>query len=215
MAIIFTNLNKGLAKQVDELTEICFPDMPDDNRYVYEELLVMSDVFPEGAIVALDDKNNRVVGFGTGIFTDIDHRNMPAREHDILGDYGVKNHTMKGSFYFGSEFCVHPDFRGQGIGRKIYDHRKEVVVRNNKIGFFAPAALQGFGNYKDKMDIHEYLEKVQGGEIYDSTLTMQIRNNFQVVRPMQDFFDHPKADNWCALIYWGNPVLGLTDFDKL
>ncbi|MEM9774293.1 MAG: GNAT family N-acetyltransferase [Chloroflexota bacterium] len=215
MAIIYTNLTKELAQQVDDLTALCFPDMPDDDRYVYEELMVMSDVFPEGAIVAINNTNNHVIGFGTGIMTDIAVDNIPPREHDILGDFGVKNHDMNGRFYFGSEFCVHPDYRGQGIGRRIYDHRKELVVKTNKLGFFAATVLQGYVNYKNDMDIHEYLEKVQSGHIYDPTLTMQIRNDFQVVRPIQYFFDHPKADHWCVLIYWGNPVLGKTDYRQL
>ncbi|MEM9774292.1 MAG: GNAT family N-acetyltransferase [Chloroflexota bacterium] len=215
MPIIFKNLTKELAPKVDNLSSLCFPGMPNDERYLEEDLVIMAELFPEGSIVAINEFNQNVVGFGAGIFIDLDWRKLPDTEEELLGDNGLANHNPNGKFYFGAEFCVHPDYRGQGIGRKIYDHRKEIVVRNNKFGFFAASVLQGYVNYKKNLDIETYFEKVESGEVYDQTLSMQLRNNFQIVKPIQYFLNHPPSDHWTAFIYWGNPVLGTTDFNNL
>ena len=52
--ITYTILNKQLCQPVATLLEICFPDMPPENRYNTQELEEMTDIFPEGTIVALD-----------------------------------------------------------------------------------------------------------------------------------------------------------------
>ena len=144
MTISYTILNHDLAEPVADLINFCFPDMTDEDRYVPEDLILMADIFAEGAIVALKEPRKVVVGFGAGIFTDLDWRNLPERESEILGDFCIHNHDPNGRFYYGSEFCVHPNYRRQRIGRKIYDLRKEVIVRNKKWGFFAASVLQGY-----------------------------------------------------------------------
>ncbi|MEM8863195.1 MAG: GNAT family N-acetyltransferase, partial [Chloroflexota bacterium] len=204
MAITCTTLTKKYAQKAADLINICFPAMPDD-RYFEEELVMMADVFAEGSIIAINEANDQVVGFGTGLFLDVDWRNLPETENEMLGEHGLANHNPKGKFYYGTEFCVHPDFRSQGIGRRIYDQRKEVAVRNNKLGFFAASVLQGYVKYKDSLDIETYIDQVKNGQAYDPTLTMQLRNNFQVIKPIQYFFDHAPSDHWTAFIYWGNP----------
>ena len=204
MEITYTTLTYELAEPVANLINSCFPDMTDDDRYVPEDLELMADLFAEGSIVALGGSRQIVVGFGTGIFTDFDTDNMPVEESEVLGHLCVGNHDPAGDFYYGSEFCVHPDYRCQRIGRNIYDKRKEVIVKNNKKGFYAASVLQGYTDYKDKVDVHQYLSMVENQTAYDPTLTMQLRNGFEIIKPLHNFFDHPPSNHWSALIYWEN-----------
>ena len=204
MEIIYTTLSHDLAEPVAYLINSCFPDMTDDDRYVPEDLELMTDLFAEGSIVALTENQKVVVGFGTGIFTDFDPDNMPSTESEILGHLCVGNHNPDGQYYYGSEFCVHPDFRCNRIGRNIYDRRKEVVVRNNKKGFYAASVLQSYSEHKNDLSIQSFIQKVESREIYDSTLSMQLRNDFKVIKPLHHFFDHPPSDHWSALIFWEN-----------
>lgn len=216
MEIRYTTLSHDLAEPVANLINSCFPDMTDDDRYVPEDLELMADLFAEGSIVALlTGRREVVVGFGTGIFTNLDWRNLPETESEVLGELCVMNHDPDGHFYYGSEFCVHPDFRCKKIGRNIYDRRKEVVIKNKKSGFYAASVLQGYADYKIKIDIHEYLKQVESREVYDPTLSMQLRNGFQIVKPIQRFFDHPPSDHWSALIYWGNPEMDKIEFGEI
>ena len=179
--------------------------MPEIDKYSREDLEEMAEVFPEGTIVAL--AGEEVVGKGTGIFVDLDFDNLPETENQLLEVDGEFAHNPDGDYYYGSDFCVHPDYRGRRIGRNIYDRRKKVVTRNSKVGFAAAAVLPGFAEYKNQIDIDSYLAKVISGEIFDPTLSMQMRNGFKVIRPVKDFFVYPKSDNWAALILWENPNL--------
>ena len=101
--------------------------------------------------------------------------------------------------------AVHPDYRGRGIGRAIYERRKAVIKKYNKQGFVAAAVLPGYAEHEATLDIHTYLARVVAGELYDPTLSMQLRNGFQVLRPIPDFFVYPRSSNLSALIIWHNP----------
>lgn len=203
--ITYTTITHQLAPAVAELVDLCFPDMPAIDKYSQEDLEEMAEVFPEGTIIAL--AGEKVVGMGTGIFVDIDFNNLPETENQLLEVDGEFAHDPDGGYYYGSDFCVHPGYRGRGIGRGIYDRRKAVITNNNKVGFVAAAVLPGYADYKHNTDIDSYLAKVIAGEIFDPTLSMQMRNGFKVIRPIKDFFVYPKSDNWAALILWKNPNL--------
>ena len=203
--ITYTTITHQLAPAVADLVDLCFPDMPEIDKYTTEDLEEMAEIFQEGTIVAL--AGNKVVGMGTGIFVDLDFDNLPETENQLLEVDGESAHNPNGAYYYGSDFCVHPEYRGQRIGRGIYDRRKEVVTNNNKVGFAAAAVLPGYAEFKHKLDIDSYLAKVIAGEFFDPTLSMQMRNGFEVIRPIKDFFTYPKSDNWAAIILWKNPNL--------
>jgi GNAT superfamily N-acetyltransferase len=165
-----------------------------------EELV---EKFPEGTVIALD--GNRVVGMGTGIFVDVDPGLLPSTEAELLDDENGSLHNMDGTHYFGGALAVHPEYRNQGIARQIYNRRKNLVIRYQKQGFYAASFLAGYENYKHELGIQEYVDKVVATELFDSSLSVQLRNGFSVVKILHRFFTSPRSDDWSALIYWGNP----------
>jgi GNAT superfamily N-acetyltransferase len=202
--ITYKPIEEKYALEVAKLLKLCFPLMPPDEQYDAKELIELAQIFPEGTIIALD--GDTVIGMGTGIFTDLDLDNLPPTEDDILYAPDGRNlHNWNGCYYFGSDMAVHPDYRGRRIGREIYNRRKAVVQKYNKKGFVAAAVLPGYAEHEATLDIHAYLTKVVAGELYDPTLTMQLRNDFQVIRSIPDFFIYPRSSNWSALILWPNP----------
>lgn len=202
--ITYQPIEEKHAREIAKLLRTCFPLMPPGDQYTAKELRELARIFPEGTIVALN--GDTVVGMGTGIFTDLDLDNLPPTEDDILYTLDGRNlHDWNGRYYFGSDMAVHPDYRGRGIGRAIYDRRKAVIQKYNKQGFVAAAVLPGYAQHEATLDIHTYLAKVVAGELFDPTLSMQLRNGFQVIRPIKDFFVYPRSSNWCALILWPNP----------
>ena len=200
--IRYTILTTQLCQPVARLLEICFPDMPPEEQYNVTELHEMVEIFPEGTIVALD--GDSVIGMGTGIFIDLDFDNFPPTDHDLLYTGKRCNHNPAGAFYYGSDMAVHPNYRGLGIGRAIYNRRKALVVDQNKKGFVAGAVIPGFVNHKDRLSIQCYVNKVVDGELFDPTLSVQLRNGFKFIRLLPNFFIFPRSDNWGALIFWEN-----------
>ena len=203
--IRYTTITPELAAPVADLVDLCFPDMPSYDKYSTDDLLQMADNFPEGTIIALHGE--QPVGMGTGIFLSFDFDQLPATENDLLSPNGESAHDWDGDYYYGSDFCVHPSFRSRGIGRAIYDRRKQVVIDHNKVGFAAASVLPGYAEFKESIDIDSYLDRVVAGELFDPTLSMQLRNGFRVIRPIKDFYVYPKSDNWSALILWENPFV--------
>jgi predicted N-acetyltransferase YhbS len=202
--ITYQPIEEKHAREIAKLLRTCFPLMPPGDQYTAKELRELARIFPEGTIVALD--GDTVVGMGTGIFTNLDLNDLPPTEDDILYTLDGRNlHDWNGRYYFGSDMAVHPDYRGNGIGRAIYERRKAVIKKYNKQGFVAAAVLPGYAPHEATLDIDTYLAKVVAGELYDPTLSMQLRNGFQVIRPIKDFFVYPRSSNWCALIIWSNP----------
>ena len=55
------------------------------------------------------------------------------------------------------------------------------------------------------MSAAEYAAKVVKGDLYDATLTFQLRNGFEVRGVLKDYLNEPAIDSWAALIVWENP----------
>lgn len=203
--IHYTTLTHELCQPVADLLKRTFPDMLPIDQYDIDELEELVDIFAAGQIVALH--NNTVVGVGLGIFLDIDPDTLPLLEHELLYADDKSRHDPAGDFYYGCDLAVHADYRGQGIARQIYVRRKAAVTDHNKRGFYAAAVLPGFADHKRQLQAHEYVDKVVAGELFDPTLSVQLRNGFRVINVLHKFYTYPKSDDWCALILWDNPAL--------
>lgn len=202
--LTYTTIRAELCQPTAELIALCFPDMPSSDQYTEEDLLEMVELFPEGTIIVLDE--DRVVGMGTGLFIDVDPEGLPNREHHLLYDQsGESKHSLDGDYYYGSDLAVHPEYRGQGIARQLYGRRKAIVTDYGKKGFYAAAVIPGYAAFKEELDIHAYVDKVIAGDLFDPTLSVQLRNGFSVVKLLHDFYVFPQSGNWSALIYWQNP----------
>ncbi len=201
-SIRYTTLKHEHSARAAALLALCFPTMLPDGVYHQDDLEYIAETFPEGTIVALD--GDKVVGLGIGVFVDLDFDNMPDTETEVTYPNQKTYHDPDGQYYYGADFCVHPNYRRRGIGSQIYIRRKAVVTANNRKGFAAAAVLPGYAEHKATMDAHTYVDKVIAGELFDSTLSMQLKNGFRVKKVIHDFYDYEKSDNWSALILWNN-----------
>ncbi|MCA9981241.1 MAG: GNAT family N-acetyltransferase, partial [Anaerolineales bacterium] len=186
-----------------ELQLIAFPETDPEILFSAEDLVKHAEVFPEGTYVVLD--GDKPVGMGAGIFVDFDFDNYQHTLHEIAGETGTEGHDPDGAYYYGTDISVNPDYRRQGIGNKLYDLRKEVVRRYNKKGIVAGGVLPGYKNHKDAMTVEEYVDKVVAGELYDPTLSFQLRNGFVVRGILRDYFHDERSGSVASLIYWENP----------
>lgn len=191
-----------MAEELEKIEHLCFPMANRDDLLSAEDIRAYAEVFPEGYFVALVD--GHPVGQGAGIYLDFDFDDPQHTIAEITGEHQCGNHDPDGAWYYGTDISVHPDFRGRGIGGRLYEARKDLVRRDGKRGIIAGGSLPGYFHHKSEMTAAEYVEAVVAGELSDPTLTFQLANGFAVRGMLENYLEDEADDGWAALIVWEN-----------
>jgi GNAT superfamily N-acetyltransferase len=198
--ILITNTRLDYTPQLVELQIICYPTLADSSRLKAPHFESHLRIFPAGQWVALEGE--RVVGMSAGfLYTfDFDH---PHHSFDEIIDYGFfTRHDPHGQHFYGADVSVHPAYRGRGIARRLYDARKELVRRQGLRGIVTGAMIPGFAQYKSVMTAKTYVARVVAGEIFDPTLSVQLRQGFHVRGLLPNYLPDSATDGWSVLIEW-------------
>lgn len=187
------------APALERLQVACFPSLGRHELMREEHFLRHCIVFPKGTFVALS--GDRVVGLSSGFLIDFDF-SLPSHRFSEITDRGFfSHHQAHGQYYYGADVSVHPDFRGQGIGRRLYDARKDLVARMELRGIVTGGLLPGYQTHPD-LSVEQYVDKVVAGQIYDATLTFQLRNGFRFLHLLENYIEDAASNNWAALMVW-------------
>jgi GNAT superfamily N-acetyltransferase len=200
VGIEIRNLDAAMADKLEEIEHLSFPMADRDDLLSAEDIRAYARVFPEGYFVAMLD--GRPVGQGAGIYLDFDFDRPQHTIAGITGEHQCGNHDPDGEWYYGTDISVHPDYRGKGIGRLLYEARKDLVRRDGKRGIIAGASLPGYFHHKGSMSASEYVDKVVAGELTDPTLSFQMANGFEVRGMLEGYLEDEADDGWAALIVW-------------
>lgn len=196
------NLDADMADDLEKIELTCFPMANPEDLLSADDIRAYAEIFPEGYFVAMVD--GRPVGMGAGIYLDFDFEHPQHTIAGITGEHQCGNHDPDGDWYYGTDITVLPDYRGRGIGRMLYRHRKDLVVRDNKRGVIAGGSLPGYFEHKE-MPVDEYVRRVVAGELRDPTLSFQLANGFEVRGLLEDYIEDEADDGWATLIVWENP----------
>ena len=202
MSLELTTLKPEHAAGLEQLQIDCFPTLAPSERMRAEHFLSHARLFPEGNFVVLDGE--RVVGLGSGFLTDFDFEHTDHTFWEWISEGFYTRHDPEGAWYYGGDISVHPDYRGHGLGRRLYDARKGLVRRLGRRGVVAGGMLPGYAEHKNRLSIHDYVKKVVAGELTDPTLSFQLRNNFTVRGLLENYLDDAASDGWATLIVWEN-----------
>ncbi|ADI13202.1 GNAT family N-acetyltransferase [Truepera radiovictrix] len=202
--VLITTLRPEHAEGLEQLQIDCYPTLAPHERMRREHFLSHARLFPEGNFVAL--LGDRIVGLGSGFLTDFDLQHPDHTFQEIIAGGFYTHHDPQGAWYYGGDISVHPDVRGRGIGRRLYEARKEVVRRLGRRGIVAGGLLPGYRAYKGRLSVHDYVAKVVAGELTDPTLSFQLRNGFEVRGLLPGYLEDSASDNWATLIVWENPA---------
>ena len=199
----YVNITEALAPRCAALELLSFPHADPEELISEADFRAYARVFPEGFFVCLD--GDTVVGQGGGIFLDFDFDHPQHTIVGITGEHQCGNHDPDAAWYYGTDIVVHPDHRRRGIGRALYDLRKDVVRRYGKRGIIAGGHIPGFADHKHAMTAAEYVDRVARGDLYDATLSFQLDNGFEVRGVLANYITDEATDGWSALIVWENP----------
>ena len=167
--------------------------------------------FPEGQLVAVTDTGGedaggeKVIGVALSLRTNYTSSAEPLSWYEAIGDLTLANHDPTGSWLYGVEKAVHPEFQGLGIGSALYRAQFALVERLGLKGIVAGGMLKGFARYKHRMSVHEYAERVMCGEIFDPTVSVQMRRGFKPCGVIENYAWDAQAEHTGMLIVWEPP----------
>lgn len=202
--IRLTTIQPQYAEALGRLQLECFPTLAPHELMTEAHFLSHCRIFPEGDFVALDPTSGKeeVVGLGSGFLTDFDFESPNHTFQEVIAGGYYTNHDPHGDWYYGGDISVHPDYRGRGVGKLLYEARKDLVRQRGLSGIVAGGVLPGYAAHRGKLSVPEYVDKVVTGELTDPTLSFQLKNGFEVRGLLEGYLEDKASDNWATLIVW-------------
>lgn len=191
------------ALDLQEIEWTVFAHVDREQLYHADGIEQLARVFPEGNFVCFD--GDRPIGMGLGVLVEFDFEHTAHAIEEAVGDDGVSKHDPTSPWYYGTSIAVYPEYRGRGIGGRLYELRKDCVRRLNKRGIVAGGLIPGYAEHKDRLTPHEYVAEVVAGELYDPTLTFQLESGFDAPGAIEEYINDPAVGNAASLIVWNNP----------
>jgi GNAT superfamily N-acetyltransferase len=198
------NSRLEMVEQLEAVQRASFPTLAEDEIITAAHYAAQIKRFPEGQFSVLNEADE-VVACSTDFRTTVDfdhfeHRYIEAVDHNWLG-----NHDPTGDWLYGADIGVAPTYRRRGLGRLLYGARRDLIRRLNLRGHVAGGMLKGYGKVKDQMSAESYLEKVKAGELFDPTVSVQLKVGFKIHGIINNYVDDPSCDHKAAFIVWHNP----------
>jgi GNAT superfamily N-acetyltransferase len=200
------NSRLDMVEQLEAVQRACFPTLAEDEIITAAHYAAHIQRFPEGQFAVVEHTTGRVVACSTDFrtravdFAHFEHRYIDVTDHNWLG-----HHDPAGDWLYGADLGVLPAYRRQGLARRLYAARQDLVRRLHLKGHVAGGLLRGFAQYKAVMAVEAYVAKVVAGELFDPALSVQLKCGFTVHGILHHYVDDPACDGKAAFIVWHNP----------
>ena len=182
------------------LQRACFPaPFPLELLWKKEHLERHLEVFPEGQFVAIGEEI--VIGSASSLLISEVHYQAHNDWETTVGGHFLNAHDAKGTTLYGVDVSVHPDYRGQGVGRALYEARKDLTRRLRLRRYATACRLPDFS--KSGFDTAEsFVDAVVRGEETDRTLTPLLRIGMACIGVAQDYMEDEESANAAAMLEW-------------
>ncbi|MDF7806117.1 bifunctional GNAT family N-acetyltransferase/carbon-nitrogen hydrolase family protein [Pontiellaceae bacterium B12219] len=161
------------------------------------------DIFPDGQLCITVD--GKVVASALALIINYKDFGDNHTYNQIHGNNTFNTHDPEGDVLYGIDVFVHPDYRGMRLGRRLYEGRKELCENLNLKAIMAGGRIPRYKEHAADMSPRVYIEKVQGKEIYDPTLTFQLSNGFHVRKVLKNYLEGDvESHEFATLLEWNN-----------
>ncbi len=177
---------------------------PDALAWNAEELAHHIDVFPEGQLVAVDEKG-QLLGSASSLIIDWDDYAESAKWSTITGQGSFDTHNPLGKTLYGADLCVHPDARRLGIGSLFYEARKKMVRERGLKRLLTGGRIPAYARVSQEMSPQEYVAEVVADKRKDPTLSFQLANGLVVLDVVPKYLEDTDSRGFATLLEWLNP----------
>jgi GNAT superfamily N-acetyltransferase len=198
------NSTPEMAEQLEAVQRASFPHLSEEEIITAAHYRAQIKVFPEGQFAVVDEAG-KVVASSTDMRCKMDFDHYQHRFIEQVGHNWLTTHDPEGDWLYGADIGVHPQYRGHGLSKLLYDARKDLCRRLNLKGHVAGGLLAGYGAMADRMTPEAYVAEVVAGTRFDPTLSIQLRRGFVAMGIIRDYVDDPSCADTAALIVWKNP----------
>lgn len=190
----------------DEIKDLCLTVYPESAPWTRAQIESHLKVFPQGQFVAENIKTGQILAMAASLVICWDDYSFDENWRDFTDTGMFTNHDPEaGRTLYGAEIMVHPDSQGYGIGSQIYAAREELARELKLLRIRAGARLRGYGEWSDRMKPADYVKQVIRGEIFDPTLSFQLRKGFRVIDVVSGYLRaDPESQGYAAVIEWLN-----------
>lgn len=193
----------------DAIVEMCRSVYTTSIPWAFEQLASHHQEFPEGQFVAVDPDNGCLLGMAASLIIVWDDYE-PQGAWRGFTDHGMfTNHDPQfGRTLYGAEVMALPSEQGRGVGTALYKARRELAERLGLLRIRAGARLRGYGTYAGELTPVEYVLRVVRKEIFDPTLSFQIKRGFHVIDVVSGYLRHDEESlGFAATIQWLNEAV--------
>lgn len=171
--------------------------------WLFSDIETLVALFPEGQLCV--DVDGYIAAVALTIILNSKTTKLES-SYDIITDNGkFLKHDDEGDIMYGIEIFVSPKFRKLRLGRRLYDARKELCEQLNLKSIMAGGRIPNYHNYSNTLSPRQYIEKVKMKEIYDSTLSFQLSNDFFVKKILKHYLpDDLESMEYATLLEWNN-----------
>ncbi len=183
---------------VVSLQRACFPPpFPAELLWQAKHLDSHLKHFAEGQFIA--EVDGQIVASATNILVTDEDWEAHLTWQSVTGGLHLDKHDAEGKTLYGIDISVHPDFRGRGIARRLYQARFDLVATRKLTRYGTVCRIPDFDDspFQDPL---QYVQAVLNHQIEDRTLTPLVKIGLQFQGLIPDYLDDPESGNFGAIL---------------
>ncbi|MBC8064857.1 MAG: GNAT family N-acetyltransferase [Chlorobia bacterium] len=186
------------------LQRACFPaPFPENLLWNRSHLERHLAIFPAGQFVSIQEGQVIASASSTRI-SEVDWAAHTSWEETVGGPY-LESFDPTGSTLYGLDISVHPEHRGQGLGRLLYQARFNLVASLGLTRYGTACRLPGFQVFSQSQTgatVEDYADHIVQGRLQDRTLTPLLRYELTFLGVIHDYMDDDESGNAAAQLEW-------------
>jgi len=205
LGVIVRNTQPEDISKIVNLQKESYPYLaPFGNIWRSGELESHLRFFPKGQFVAIEP-DGTVVGSASTLIVSLNPEYAEHTWKDITADGLFTTHIPRGDSLYLADISTHPKYRHEGIGKMLYNTRKQLVTKLNLRRMIGGGRLFNYCEFAGRMSALEYAQRVVKGELRDPVLSFELDNEFKFIKILPNYLDDVRSLNNASFIEWLNP----------